>query len=95
MIRLIRGIKPLDGIHKMLLRRNKKQFTNSCHYGPGKIAASLGISSEINGISLISDKIWIEDHKAIIQESDLIITKRVGIDYAEEDASLPYRFILK
>ncbi len=92
---LIRGVKPTNGVNEMLLRRKKKKFTSSCNNGPGKAALSLGISSKINGASLISNKIWIEDHGLIIKKNNIIITKRVGVDFAEEDAILPYRFILK
>ena len=44
---------------------------------------------------LLSNKIWIEDKGHLINKSDILVTKRVGIDYAEEDALLPYRFLLK
>ena len=92
---LIRGIKPVKGISLMLKRRNKKQFTSQCNNGPGKISVSMGINNEFNGVSLIRDQIWLEDQGKIIKDNEIIVTKRVGIDYAEEDAHLLYRFILK
>jgi len=92
---LLRGIRPIEGIPFMLARRKKNKFTKNCHKGPGKISVSMGINNEFNGVSLISDKIWIEDQGKIIKDNEIIVTKRVGIDYAEEDAHLPYRFLLK
>jgi len=92
---LIRGIQPIEGISIMLERRKKNKFTNKCNNGPGKIAVSLGIDTEFNRTSLLSNKVWIEDKGHLINKSDILVTKRVGIDYAEEDALLPYRFLLK
>ena len=92
---LIRAIKPVKGISLMLTRRNKEQFTSQCNNGPGKISVSMGVNNEFNGVSLISDQIWIEDQGKIFKENEIIVTKRVGIDYAEEDAHLLYRFLLK
>jgi len=47
------------------------------------------------GKSKEGDAIWIEDQnwsKDLL--SNMVITSRIGIDYAEEDALLPYRFLI-
>jgi 3-methyladenine DNA glycosylase Mpg len=36
-----------------------------------------------------------KENEKSIQAEDIIITPRIGVDYAAEDASLPYRFELK
>lgn len=40
-------------------------------------------------------KIWIEDNGRLIKDEDILSTPRIGVDYAKEDALLPYRFELK
>lgn len=92
---LIRAIHPLSGTKKMLKRRGATKFTRQTFVGPGKVSQAMGIHKNHNGIDLQGDTIWIEDHSIEIEEQDIEITTRIGIDYAAEDAKLPYRFILK
>ncbi|MGI6718540.1 MAG: DNA-3-methyladenine glycosylase [Bacteroidales bacterium] len=40
-------------------------------------------------------KIWIEDRNMEISDRNIEISSRIGVDYAQEDALLPYRFTLK
>ena len=61
--------------------------------GPGSIASALGISTERTGASLMDGEIWIEDDG--IEIDAVNAGPRVGIDYAGEDAALPYRFMTK
>ncbi|HET9055178.1 MAG TPA: DNA-3-methyladenine glycosylase [Cyclobacteriaceae bacterium] len=39
--------------------------------------------------------VWIEDLGVIVKNKDIIASKRIGIDYAGEDARLPWRFTIK
>ena len=92
---LIRGIEPLDGIDKMLLRRNKEKLQPSVGNGPGILSQALGINRDHYGIDLLGDIIWIEDRNIAVGEDEIEASERIGIDYAEEDAKLPWRFTLK
>lgn len=88
---LVRGIHPQDGINFMEERRGRpcgKGFSD----GPGKLSSALGIHYSESGVSLQGNRIWIEDRKVEVEEKDIIVGPRVGIDYAAEDTSLPYRF---
>lgn len=86
---LIRAITPLVGIDQMVMRRKKeKALTN----GPGTLTQALGINLSHNKISLQGDSLWIEERQAI-PSSKVMITPRIGVDYAKEDALLPYRFL--
>lgn len=91
---LIRAIKPVEGIEVILKRRNQTKLSSTITKGPGKVSQALGISKYHNKIDLQGDSIWIEDRNILVKENDLIISKRIGIDYAQEDADLPYRFEL-
>lgn len=91
---LIRGIYPTQGIEEILKRRNKTKLTKDISDGPGKLTKALGINLSHNGLELTGNKIWIENANLKISAADILVTKRIGIDYADEDADLPYRFLL-
>ncbi len=75
---LIRALEPLD-------RKVASKVTS----GPGKLTKYLGIEKSLDTTDLTGDSIWIEDHK---HKFKLDSSKRIGIDYAEEDANLLWRF---
>lgn len=91
---LIRGIIPLEG-KDIMLERSKKSIIDKCFgSGPGKVSRILGIHHSMTGEDLLGENIWIEDKEIIVDNRDIEITPRIGIDYAGKDASLPYRFLL-
>lgn len=92
---LIRGIFPTFGIEKILERTNKAVIDYKLSNGPGKLSKALGISTKHNGLKLDGDMIWIEKLQNSIQNEDILLTERIGVQYAGEDAKLPYRFLLK
>lgn len=97
---LIRAVKPLDGISLMLNRRNLsgksslKKNPGKISNGPGTVSQALGISTDNTGEKLSRDKIWLEDHNIKINEKEIISGPRIGVEYAKEDALLPYRFFI-
>lgn len=99
---LVRAIEPVEGVDVMLQRRGKrtigKEFTN----GPGKITSALGIHYSCSGMDLTEiphgnkkPAIWIEDTGVLPNETEIHVTSRIGVQYAGEDASKPYRFLIK
>jgi DNA-3-methyladenine glycosylase len=92
---LIRAIQPTEGIEAMLYRRNMVALKPNITQGPGSVAKALGISRAINAISLQSDTLWIEDRGLAFTDEEIAAVPRVGVDYAGEDALLPYRFYVK
>lgn len=89
---LIRAIKPLDGIDMMKFRRDIKNI-KTLSDGPGKLTQALGITTELNKNNLLTLPIWIEERNISISPDKIRTTKRIGIDYAEEDANKPWRFL--
>lgn len=86
---LIRGLEPLEGVAEMIQRRSPLKDERNISSGPGTLTIAMGIDREQNNLDLQGDIIWLEDHKltyAIDQSA------RIGIDYAGEDAKLPWRF---
>ncbi len=62
--------------------------------GPGKLCIALGIDKAMNTEDLLGNKIWLEKHRSITDD-EIAVGKRIGIDYAGEDADKPYRFWVK
>ncbi|MCX7697320.1 MAG: DNA-3-methyladenine glycosylase, partial [Bacteroidales bacterium] len=92
---LIRSIEPFHGKYMMEERLKSKKMKAYPIVGPGKVTVALGISLIHNGLSLFKPPLYIADVGIQIEENQIITTTRIGIDYAEEDALLPYRFLLK
>ncbi|WP_428331361.1 DNA-3-methyladenine glycosylase [Mucilaginibacter sp.] len=92
---LIRAIQPTEGLEAMQYRRNMPVVKPNITMGPGSVAKALGISRNINAFSLQSDTIWIEDRGLIFPDEAIAAVPRVGVDYAGDDALLPYRFYVK
>ena len=90
---LIRGIKPIEGIDNILKRRKQKELNNRTANGPGTLSQALGITTSFNRTNLNGKTIWIEDKGIKLNRIQIQVTPRIGIDYAGEDAKLPYRFI--
>ncbi len=92
---LIRAIKPLIGINTMLKRRKFSKISKELTNGPGKLTQALGITTKLNKVSLTGNRIWIEDQEIKFRKKDILSSPRIGVDYAEDDAKLPYRFYFK
>jgi len=91
---LIRALEPLEGIEAMMERTNKSSLARITS-GPGKLTKALGIDRKLNGEKLGTNKIWIEDKGLKIKPSDIVSSPRIGIDYAGDDALLPWRFTIR
>jgi len=94
---LIRGIEPLHGIELMKNRTGKDKLVSKSGIGPGNVTKLLGIRvihTRVNlcGNSPAERKIWIQDEGIEVKNDEVKTGPRVGIDYAAEDAFLPYRF---
>ncbi|GAB3657583.1 DNA-3-methyladenine glycosylase [Echinicola sediminis] len=92
---LIRAVEPLGGIELMKQRRkvsNEYQLTN----GPGKTAQALGISTLYNDETLYEKNGLIYIGSEIDSVNfEINVSTRIGVDYAGEDALLPWRFYIK
>lgn len=94
---LVRALEPIDGIEIMRARRNVKGKTmpdKNLTSGPGKLTIAMGIDRGFNGEDLLGDRIWLEEGKKFANK-DIAVGKRIGIDYAGEDAEKPWRFWVK
>jgi len=90
---LIRSILPTHGEELILRRTGKSQITSEIGQGPGRVSKALGVNTQHSGCKIPSDMIWLEDREFAIPKDEIMRTPRIGIDYAGEDALLPYRFV--
>lgn len=97
---LIRGIEPIEGLDFMarnrfgvdydnLTKRQKRNLTN----GPGKLSIAFNIDKSLDGVDLCGDSLYLEHGDG--REFNIVQTKRIGIDYAEEARDFPYRFYIQ
>jgi DNA-3-methyladenine glycosylase len=87
---LIRGVKPLY-VQELLTGKTRVDFDDKIANGPGKMSKWMGISMELNGTVLNAHQVWLINPEKE-QDVEIIQTQRVGVEYAGEDALLPYRF---
>lgn len=92
---LVRAIEPLIGTETMELRRNMPASKAAISSGPGSTAKALGIDRSFNNKDLTENEIWIEDRDIKYSPDEIIAGPRIGVDYAREDALLPWRFYVK
>lgn len=96
---LIRAVEPLEGIEEMSIKRFNKQYSElskkqqiNLTNGPGKLCIAMGIDRSLNGKDLCIDNLYLEEDG---YSPEIVTSKRIGIDYAEEAIDFPYRFYIK
>ncbi len=92
---LIRAAEPLEGIETMLLRTGKKILDNTLTKGPGNVGKALGMHKQYSGLNLTDDSIFFVADNLKIGGDQIATSPRIGVNYAGEDALLPYRFYIK
>jgi len=92
---LIRAAEPITGVDAMLQRTYKKKPDNTVTSGPGNVSKALGIYTHHTGKDLRGENFFIADDGFKLSKNNIVATSRIGIDYAAEDALLPYRFFIK
>jgi len=92
---LVRALEPLTGIAFMMERRNKIKLDHTLTRGPGTLSKAMGIHYKHSGKLLQQPELFIADDGFRYDEALIVSSPRIGVDYAGEDAKLPYRFFVK
>ncbi|MBT1687653.1 DNA-3-methyladenine glycosylase [Fulvivirgaceae bacterium PWU37] len=92
---LVRAVEPVIGLPEMQIRRGKLNNPFHLTSGPGKLTKAMGIDRKLNGKSLLEHEVWLEDSGERVTPAKIEVSSRIGIDYAGEDAKLPWRFTIK
>ena len=63
--------------------------------GPGILSQAMGIDKSFYGEDLTGNKVWLEYAPKNSKNLKITKTTRIGVDYAGDDAKLPWRFYIK
>lgn len=91
---LIRALEPDEGIDIMRARRGLEDARRLAS-GPGKLCQALALDRGHDGEDLTGRRVWLEDVGRVIEPREVARGPRVGIDYAGEYVSKPWRFWIK
>lgn len=99
---LIRSIIPKTGKNELATNRFNKNYKDlssnqlkTLTNGPGKLTQAFKIDRSFDGVELNKkNKIWIEDQNIKIDKEKILLTPRIGIDYAEKSKNWDWRFYL-
>ncbi|MGL5507368.1 MAG: DNA-3-methyladenine glycosylase [Paraclostridium sp.] len=108
---LIRAVEPITEIDEIANNRFNKKYSELTTYqkknicnGPGKLCKGLRIDKTLNCKSILGNELYIVDNIEDIYDGvsgdynydfDVIESKRVNIDYAEEAKDYLWRFYIK
>lgn len=90
---LIRALEPIEGLDVMRQRRPVR-IDRDLSNGPGKLCIAMNIDRRFDRTDLIGDEIWIEEYEKI-KPRQIAAGPRIGIGYAEEYVTKPWRFWIK
>jgi len=85
---LLRAAEPVEGL-EVMRQNSPRSRTATILSGPGKFCRAFGLTVEHSEVDLTGDVIYLCDAPA--PESDIVITRRVGIN---KGVDLPFRFFL-
>ena len=88
---LVRALEPLESIEEMKRRRGT-DFLKNLTNGPAKLCQAMGIDRRLNGISLDSRELSIEDDGFVLGGGDIESSTRIGIRVATDRR---WRFFIK
>ncbi|HSK11607.1 MAG TPA: DNA-3-methyladenine glycosylase [Phnomibacter sp.] len=92
---LLRALEPVAGLDIMMQRRQKQKADHSLTRGPGSLSQAMGFHTGLSGMSLGGHSLFIADDGFHLQPQQMGTSPRIGVDYAGEDALLPYRFFVR
>jgi DNA-3-methyladenine glycosylase len=92
---LIRGVEPVRGIESMRKRRPKAKRDYDLTNGPGKICMAMNIDRSLDGERLDGDRLWITVRDIIVDDKDIAVSARIGVEGSGEAALWPLRFFLR
>ena len=90
---LIRALEPVEGVKRF--KKKDSKFKNLAN-GPGKLCRWLKLDKSFYGEDLCKSKrLWVEDRGEKIKKSQIVRSKRIGIEYAQEWKDKLWRFYIK
>jgi len=63
--------------------------------GPGKLCRYMKIDKKLNSIDLTKNILWLEDRGLLLNQNNIVSSKRIGIEYAKHCKNYKWRFFIK
>jgi len=92
---LIRAGEPVKGIESMRRRRPKTKRDSDLLSGPGKLCIAMDIDRRLDGEPLDGDRLFLTSPDVAIDESEIAVSTRIGVEGAVDAAHWPLRFFLR
>src|SRR5438132_13346276 len=92
---LIRAGEPVKGIESMRRRRPKTKRDSDLLSGPGKLCIAMDIDRRLDGEPLDGDRLFLTSPDVAIDESEIAVSTRIGVEGAVHSAHWPLRFFLR
>lgn len=92
---LLRAAEPVRGVEAMRVRRPKAKRDVDLMNGPGKLCYAMGIDRELDGAALDGNTLFITERDVVVDEDDIAVSPRIGIDNSGDAAHWPLRFFLR
>jgi len=94
---LVRAIQPTEGLRGMATRRKAAKSEVEFCSGPARLTQALAINRSLDGEDLrTSNRLFIEEaRKRVVPNRQILVTRRIGVAYADEWAEAPLRFVLR
>ncbi|HVR39191.1 MAG TPA: DNA-3-methyladenine glycosylase [Thermoanaerobaculia bacterium] len=92
---LLRAAEPVHGIDFMRKRRPKAKRDFELMNGPGKLCAAMAVDRRLDGEPLDGTLLWLESRDIEVEDRDIAISKRIGVENAADAAHWPLRFFLR
>jgi DNA-3-methyladenine glycosylase len=90
---LLRALEPVEGVPQMTANRRGAPL-RLLTSGPARITQAFGIDGSLNGADLCGDVLWIEDRGDMVRGSQIVATKRIGVENARVWKDRKLRFYL-
>ncbi len=92
---LLRAAEPLRGIDEMRERRPKAKRDQELMNGPGKLCSALAIDKSLDGENLRGARLYITGPDIDLDDENIAVSPRVGVEGAIGAAHWPLRFFIK
>lgn len=92
---LLRAAEPLRGIDAMRERRPKAKRDRDLMNGPAKLCSAMAIDKSLDGKPLDGNAIWLTARDQALNEDDIAVSHRIGIENSGEAAHWPLRFFIR
>ena len=87
---LVRALEPSEGLD-IMRRRRRGRSEYDLTSGPGRLCLAMGIDRRLDKADLLGNRVWIEEGISV-SPRQIARGPRIGIDYAEEWITKPWRY---